>query len=285
MERDKIASAFRARLLTLIERSGLSRSAFAERVGIDRSTLSQLLGTDSNRMPRAEAVIAIAEAGQVSCDWLLGRTQDEQRGPELLSGAIEIEGNAASPMDERLLRWHREASGYTVRYVPTTLPDPLKTDRVIAYESVWMEEAGGRNSGFDRAAEQLHYNRHPDTIMEVCSSWQMLRSFARGEGPWQGLKPKARRAQLENMIALVDELYPTFRWSLYDELAHYSAPITVFGSQRAVIYIGELYFVFNTSAHIRVLMSRFDDLVKAAVVGPPSIGDFLRSELGFLDNS
>lgn len=279
MERDEIFAPFRTRLLTLIERSGVTRSAFAERAGINRSTLSQLLSEGASRMPRAEVLIGLAEAGRVSVDWLLGRTRNEQYGPELLSGAIEIEGDAASPVDERLLRWHHEAVGYTVRYVPTTLPDPLKTDRVIAYECVWMEEAGGKDSGSQRTAEQLHYNRDPSTVMEVCSSWQALRGFARGEGVWQNLEPAARREQLEHMVKLVDELYPSFRWSLFDGLAHYSAPFTVFGPQRAVIYIGELYFVFNTPEHINVLTSRFDALVKTAVVAPPAISDFLHAEI------
>lgn len=282
MDRDKTLSLFRARLRMLIDRSGLSHAAFARRVGINRSTLSQLLSDETQRMPRAEAIISIADVNRVSSDWLLGRIQDEQRDPELLSGAIEVEGDAASPMDERLLRWHHEASGYTVRYVPTTLPDPLKTKHIIAYEGKWVEAAGGSNASTQRTTEQLQYTRDPNTVMEVCSSWQALQGFTRGEGVWQSLGSDTRRRQLEHMVMLVDELYPSFRWSLFDERAHYSAPFTVFGLQRAVIYVGELYFVFNTRDHISVLTSRFDALVKAAVVAPHAIGDFLRDEIKVL---
>ena len=35
---------------------------------------------------------------------------------------------------EKNLEWHREACGYKIRYVPTTLPDLLKTEAVAEYE-------------------------------------------------------------------------------------------------------------------------------------------------------
>ena len=112
MNRQKAVEAFRARVLELIYRGYESRSAFAARVGMDRSTLSQLLSPDTDRLPRAETVIAIARAEQVSCDWLLGLAQDEQEGTELVRADMEIEADAGSPMDERLARWHKEATGY-----------------------------------------------------------------------------------------------------------------------------------------------------------------------------
>jgi len=43
-------------------------------------------------------------------------------------------------------------------------------------------------------------------------------------------------------------------------------PFTVFGPFRAAIYIGQMYFVFNTTEHIRVLGRHFGSLVRTAVV-------------------
>jgi transcriptional regulator with XRE-family HTH domain len=279
MDREHIVAVFRERLLALIERTGKSRSAFAVRVGIDRSTLSQLLSSDNNRLPRAEVVIAIADAGQVTCDWLLGRTQDEQRGPELVHAGVQVENDAASPMDARLAQWHREATGYKIRYIPTTLPDLLKTRKVIEYEGVKPAENGASDTSLEQASEQLRYSRHPETEMEACCAFQTLELFARGQGVWQHLAPAHRREQIERMIALTEELYPTFRWSLYDGLGHFSVPVTVFGARRAVVYVGNLYFVFNTTDPIGVLMSRFDELVKSAVIEPTSVQDFLHTQL------
>jgi len=116
--------------------------------------------------------------------------------------------------------------------------------------------------------------------MEVCCASQTLDAFARGQGVWSGLDVQARRAQIERMIQLTEELYPTFRWLLYDGLRHFSAPITVFGPQRAVVYMGELYFVFNTTEHIRVLAAHFDRLVRVATVQPTDMAAHLH---GLLD--
>lgn len=243
---------------------------------MDRSTLSQLLSRDNDRLPRAETVIAIARAEQVSCDWLLGLAQDRQEGTELIRKDMEIESGAGSPMDERLARWHKEATGYKIRYIPTTLPDLLKTEEVIRYECPDVKEV---RLSVGQVSSRLRYSRQPETEMEVCCAAQTLETFARGESVWRGLDRRARRAQIDRMVKLTEELYPRFRWSLYDGLSHFSVPVTVFGPQRAVVYVGKLYFVFNMTDHIRVLASHFDGLVKEAVTQPTDMPAFLRELL------
>ena len=59
----------------------------------------------------------------------------------------------------------------------------------------------------------------------------------------------------------------------------FSVPVTVFGPQRAVVYVGQLYFVFNVTDHIQVLASHFDGLVKEAVTQPTDMAAFLRELL------
>lgn len=278
MDRKETVAAFRERLLLVIERSGDSRSAFAQRIGLDRSTLSQLLSSENERLPRAETVVAMALAGQVSTDWLLGLTQEQRLGAEMLANALEIEAGAGSPVDARLQRWHAEAAGYKIRYVPTTLPDLLKTEAVIRYE---FQEYGGLipQTRLEQAEARLAYSRQPETDLEVCCAYQTLESFARGEGIWRVLEVAERRAQLEHMVALADELYPTFRWFLYDGLQRFAAPMTVFGPKRAAVYIGNMYLVFNATEQIRVLTRHFDDLIRAAVIQPTEVIGFLESLL------
>lgn len=278
MDRSETVEAFRSRVLELIERNKESRSAFAARAGMDRSTLSQLLSADNDRLPRTESVVAIASMEQVSCDWLLGLTQDEQQGTELIHGGMEIEAEAGSPMDERLARWHKEATGYKIRYIPTTLPDLLKTEDVIRYECPNLIDVPPEAS-VEQTSSRLNYSRDPDTDMEVCCAFQTLEMFARGQGLWHGLEVAKRRAQIERMIQLSEELYPTFRWVLYDGLRHFSVPVTLFGSQRAVVYVGDIYFVFNLTEHIRVLASHFDGLVKVAAKQPTEVPGYLEKLL------
>ena len=210
MDRREIVEVFRERLGEVIGRSGLSRSAFAGEIGHDRSTLSQLLSPEHVRLPRAETIAAIAERAQVSVDWLLGLSQEGQLGADMLPQALEleIEPGGSSLADERLKRWHAEAAGYKIRYVPSSLPDLLKTEAVIRYE-FQTQDSRLPKVRMEEAERRLAYSRRPETDMEVCSSAQSLEGFARGEGIWSGVSVEDRRDQIDRMIRTLDELYPT----------------------------------------------------------------------------
>lgn len=267
MMRRETAEVFRTRLLEVIGSAGMTRSAFANATGMDRSTLSQLLSDDSVRLPRAETIAAIAKLSQVSVDWLLGLSQEGQLGPDMVSEAVAVEHGASSPEDARLRRWHAEAIGYKIRYVPATLPDLLKTEEVIRYEYRDDSVLPTANR-IEDAEARLAYSRRSETDMEVCTSYQLVEEFARGEGLWRNLSREARKTQLEAMLELIEELYPTFRWFMFDGLRRYSIPLTIFGPQRVAIYAGDIYLVFKSTEHIRVLTRHFDDLIRDAVVQP-----------------
>jgi hypothetical protein len=112
--------------------------------------------------------------------------------------------------------------------------------------------------------------------MEVCMPRQRLELLAEGRGQWRNLDRAARRRQLTYMADLVDELYPTFRLYLYDQLSNYSIPYTVFGPQRAAIFVGEMYLVLNATDHIRSLTRHFDNLIRRAVVSAHESAAYLR---------
>ncbi len=274
MDRRETARLFRERLQEGMERAGLHRSALAERAGIDRSTLSQLLTPDLARLPRADTVAAIAAALQVSLDWLLGLGQDDKLDADILYESLQVAAGPQILVDEGLDQWHSEAAGYKIRYVPSSLPDLLKTDAVIDYE---FRDFAARTTDRALSASQsrLAYSRRPETDMEVCLSVQGVEGFVRGEGIWRGLPAAARSEQVDTMIRLAEELYPTLRIYLFDGLTHFSAPYTVFGPMRAAVYIGQLYFVINTQEHVRVLTRHFDDLIRAATVQANEVATFL----------
>jgi len=282
MDRRDTVRIFRQRLADVIARTGGSRAAFAERIGIDRSTLAQVLSAANDRLPRAETLAAIAADQQVSIDWLLGLSQEGPLAPAIIQQSLTVEPGGHSPADERLTRWHAEAAGYKVRYVPATLPDLLKTEDLIRYE--YRDHVGPvPESRIEAANARLANQRRPETDMEVCSSVQSVESFARGEGIWRDLAAPVRRQQIEWMIELLDELYPTFRWFLYDGVRRFSVPLTVFGPKRAAIYVGHMYLVFNSTEHIRVLTEHFDNLIRAATVQPPKVSALLRRLLAELN--
>jgi transcriptional regulator with XRE-family HTH domain len=279
-DRAELVRLFRERLLTVMSRSGLGQSAFAGRVGIDRSTLSQILSPANDRLPRLESVAAIARVGQVSLDWLLGLREVEVPEPGLLTESLSIERDVISPADERLIRWLEEAAGYKIRHVPSSFPDVLKTEDVIAFEYEHFIALSPQKR-IEITRSRLDYLRRPETDMEAATAIHLIASFARGQGRWQGLPVEVRRAQLEHLITLCEELYPRFRWFLYDGRELYSAPITIYGPIRGAIYIGQAFLVLQSRDHIRALIGHFDQLVRAAKVGPTEMPVYLR---GLLDN-
>ena len=273
MDKRDLAGEFRKRLSALVERSGVNQSTFAARAGLDRSALSQLLSGTSTRLPRSETLAAIAAMNGVTIDWLLGLTAREGQTGELRA-ALEIGEGADEPEQTLLTRWHEEATGMKIRYVPATLPDQLKTPALIAFEA----RHAGRNA-VSRQGEsdlRLAWNRRPDTDMEVCMPRHTLEQLAEGRDRFAGLSLAARREQLAHMAMLLEELYPSFRLYLYDARSRYSAPYTVFGSSRAAVYMGGLYLVLNAIEPVRTLARHFDGLVKGATVQANEVAAWLR---------
>jgi transcriptional regulator with XRE-family HTH domain len=273
--RDETVELFRERLEEVIRNSGLRRSAFARRIGIDRSTLTQLLSPVNDRLPRAETIAAIAADQQVSVDWLLGLTQEGPLSADLMPQPFEIQVGGDMHQDEHLQRWHAEAAGYKIRYVPASLPDLLKSEPVIRYE--YREQGEGvPKARLEEAGARLAYLRRPETDMEVCSTIQSVQDFARGHSQWSDLPKAERRRAMSVMIERLEELYPTLRWFLFDRRTRYSVPLTIFGPKRAAIYIGNMYFVLNSTEHIRALTRHFDDLIRVAVLQPRDTIEYLR---------
>lgn len=275
MDRRDTVEIFRSRLAESMERAGMNRSGLAKRVGVDRSTLSQLLSPENDRLPRADTVAAIAAALQVSLDWLLGLTQQEQLGAEILQRSIHVTEASRAAADRNIAEWHAEAVGYKIRYVPSNLPDQVKTPEVVAYEHGAVEEFE-RESAIERTQDRLAYTRRPETDIEICMSRQALDDFAAGAGIWHDLAPDLRLAQLEQILRLHEELYPSMRIYLFDGRKVYSAPLTIFGPLRASLYLGQSFFVFNTTEHIRTLTRHFDQLIRDAVVQSHALPDYVQ---------
>ncbi|MDH3228290.1 MAG: helix-turn-helix domain-containing protein [Alphaproteobacteria bacterium] len=273
--RREMVKIFRSRLLEALDRIGMTRAALARATGVDRSTLSQLLSPANDRLPRADTVAAIAFALRVSLDWLLGLSQEDKLGADVLQESLQFTPSARTPVDENLACWHDEAVGYKIRHVPATLPDLMKTEEVLRYE---FEEYVAKTVDQAIAAShgRLAYTRHPETDMEICMPRQSLEAFARGEGTWNGLDAAARVEQLGRMAMLCEELYPALRLHLFDAMTRYSVPYTIFGPLRAAIYVGQVYFVFTTTPHIRTLTRHFDELVRAAAIEAKDAGAFLK---------
>ena len=272
--RDDTVELFRRRLDVAIARAAASPAAFARLAGLDRSTLSQLM-TDANpRLPRAETLVAIARAAHVSVDWLLGLSQREEVGAEIIEAMLQIAPSDHLPADDRFMAWLNEAEGYRIRTVPLALPDFLKTEAALRleYAAAFRDAAPAR---LDAVRARLDFMRRPDQDVEVCVALQSLWALAAGQDTWHGMEAGARRDQLLHMAAIYEGAYPSLRLYLYDGREVYASPFTVFGSKRAVLFLGQSYLVLNGSDHIRMFARRFDDLIRRAAVQPHAVGEVI----------
>lgn len=274
MDKRHLSDVFRERLKLLLQRSDQNQSEFAAAVGIDRSALSQLLSGASTRLPRAETLLNIAAENKVSLDWLLGLSQDEGVTGEIRE-SLEIEEASGGFERTLIAKWHAEAAGTKIRYVPAGIPDLLRTQALVDYEADISNRSRELQSG--ETQYRIDYNRRPETDMEVCMPRHTLDIFARGLGVWSGFPEELRRAQLNHMAELLDDLYPTFRLYLYDGRLRYSVPYTIFGPYRAAIYAGDMYLVLYATDPIRTLTRHFDNLIRAADVNAHEVAAHART--------
>jgi transcriptional regulator with XRE-family HTH domain len=265
---------FRERVNLVLSRSGLSYAAFARKAGLDRSTLSQLLTGPMPRLPRAETLAAIAKTARVSVDWLLGLSQREEMGAEIIEAVMQFEPYRNSPVNDPFLVWLKEAQGSRICTVPMAVPDILKTDEVMRHEYPLAFETRGPTPA-DAVRQRLEWLSQPHQQLEVAAPQESFTQFASGFGRWGALAPESRRRALAHMTGLVDELYPSLRVYLYDAGSSYSVPFTVFGARRVAMFLGSSYLVLNSASHIEMFAARFDALVRAAIVQPHQFAAYL----------
>ena len=258
-------------------RSGLSPAALARAAGIDRSTLSQLMTDENPRLPRAETLMALAKAAHVSVDWLLGLSQREEVGAEIIEAMLQIETPDHLPADDHFVQWLNEAEGYRIRTVPMALPDFMKTEAMLRFEygGAFANAAPAR---LDAVKARLDFMRKPDNDVEVCVALQSLWALSAGQDLWDGVDRELRRDQLLYMADIYAEAYPGLRLYLYDQRDVYASPFTVFGPKRAVLFLGQAYLVLNGSDHIRMFARRFDDLIRRAVIQPHAVEALIRDQ-------
>jgi transcriptional regulator with XRE-family HTH domain len=279
MDKRDRALLFRRNMLSAMTTANLKPAQLADKASIDRSTLGQLLNENAPRLPNGHTLAELASVLGVSSDWLLGLSKEAQPVTTFLDGALNFTPSTdRAQMDSNLEDWYMDAAGYKIRHVPSTLPDMLKTSEVLRYEYRDFSLKTGEQAITERDLRQS-YIRLPDVEMEICIPVQRFEQFADGSNIWSDLSEEARLTQIDYMARLTDELYPRVRLYGFDLRTHYSVPITIFGPLRAAIYIGQGYFVLNTSGHIRPLARHFDELVRNATVQAHEMSAWMRDHL------
>ena len=270
------ARVLRQRIAQAMEERGLNQSALAREVRVDRSTISQLLSSPMPRIPNAQVIAGCATALGVSADWLLGLSERPERAADIVAASISMAEAPRALIDERIFAWHRDAAGYKIRHVPAALPDMLKTHDMLTWE---YEPHLGRTTdqAIGASEDRLTLMRQHHSDYEIAMPLHEIESFALGAGYYAGLPPEIRVAQLERMVRLHDQFYPSLRVFLFDARRVFSAPLTVFGPLMVALYIGQSYIVFRDAERVRAFVSHFDFLVREASVSARHFPDHLRA--------
>ena len=278
MDKRYRSALFRTRLQTAMTLSGDTQSSLSRKTGADRSTLSQILiGTDA-RLPNANLVAECAQSLGVSADWLLGLSDQPEPAAQVLAQAMTMADAPRALIDAQIFAWHQEAAGYKIRHVPAGLPDMIKIHEMLEWE---YEPTLGRTIGqaIGASEDRLNWMSKAQSDYEIALPLHDLYAFSRAEGYYHNCPRDIRIKQLKHLKALVQQLYPSLRLSLFDARRIYSAPITIFGPLLAAIYLGQKYLVFRDRERISALTQHFDGLIREAHIGSRGLSHFIQTLL------
>jgi len=274
-DRQARASQFRDRLKRAMDDAGMSRAALARAAGIDRSTVSQMLMNEDLRMPGGHVLAEVSRVLGVSADWLLGLSDKSARVGDLIDRSTSLSDTGrAMAADDQIFAWHEEAAGYKIRHVPTTLPDMLKTDAMLRWEYA-PETMKTPDRAIAAAHARMDWMRGTTSDYEIALPLHEIESFVEGSGYYAGLSKQIRAEQLAWLIEVYDQFFPRLRLFFFDLKTEFSAPLTVFGPQMAVIYVGRHYLAVHDRDRVAALSRHFDGLVREAQVADRAVPAYL----------
>ena len=276
MDKRRRASLFRERLIEVMSVKGMTKSGLSRAANVDRSTIGQLLKNDQPRLPNAQLAADAANALGVSTDWLLGLTNRPETPGDIIAAALSLSPAERTSADEQLLEWHHEAAGYKVRHVPATLPDILKTKRILDWEYASVRERR-LPEALSAIQDQLQWLSSGVSDYEIAVPVHEIESCAAGTAYYKDVEEDVRCEQLGLIADQCDQMFPRLRIFLFDAHNVFSSPVTIFGPNLAVIYVGQCYLAFREVERIKSLSSHFDWLVREAVVDARNVSTHIRS--------
>ena len=276
MDKRRRASLFRERLIEVMSVKGMTKSGLSRAANVDRSTIGQLLKNDQPRLPNAQLAADAANALGVSTDWLLGLTNRPETPGDIIAAALSLSPAERTSADEQLLEWHHEAAGYKVRHVPATLPDILKTKRILDWEYASVRERR-LPEALSAIQDQLQWLSSGVSDYEIAVPVHEIESCAAGTAYYKNVEKDVRYEQLGFIADQCDQMFPRLRIFLFDAHSVFSSPVTIFGPNLAVIYVGQCYLAFREVERIKSLSSHFDWLVREAVVDARNVSTHIRS--------
>jgi transcriptional regulator with XRE-family HTH domain len=265
MDKRDRAKVFRERLKEAMAVKGVTKSGLSRITSVDRSTIGQLLRDDHPRLPNAQLAADAANALGVSTDWLLGLTNRPETPGDIVAAALALSPAERTSADKQILEWHHESAGYKVRHVPATLPDILKTKRMLSWEYASVRERH-LPEAYNAMQDQFDWLSSSASDYEIALPLHEIEACAAGTGYYKGVDQDVRYEQLNFIADQCDQMFPRLRVFLFDAHSVFSSPVTVFGPNLAVVYVGQCYLAFREIERVTSLSSHFDWLVREAVV-------------------
>lgn len=275
MDKRVRADLFRSRLQEAMSHASITRSALSRATNVDRSTIGQLLKDDRPRLPNAQLAADVAMTLGVSTDWLLGLTNRSETPGDIVAAALSLSPAERTSADAQLLAWHHEAAGYKVRHVPATLPDILKTSRMLAWEYASVPERC-LSEACNAKQDQLAWLSSGVSDYEIAIPIHEIEACVTGTSYYKDVSESIRYEQLNFIADQCDQMFPRLRIFMFDAHKVFSAPVTIFGPNLAVIYVGQCYLAFREIERVKSLSGHFDWLVREASVDARNVASYIR---------
>lgn len=275
MDKRRRATLFRERLKEAMSLKSVTKSWLSRAAKVDRSTIGQLLKDDHPRLPNAQLAADAATALGVSTDWLLGLTNRPETPGDIVAAALSLSPAERTSADAQILEWHHEAAGYKVRHVPATLPDILKTKRMLEWEYASVRERQ-LPAAYTSMQDQLEWLVSGVSDYEIALPVHEIEACAAGTSYYKDVSQDIRYEQLNFIADQCDQMFPRLRMFLFDAHRVFSSPVTVFGPNLAVVYVGQCYLAFREIERVNSLSSHFDWLVREAVVDARNVPAHIR---------
>ena len=163
-----------------------------------------------------------------------------------------------------------------MRHVPATLPDILKTERMLQWEYASFREKR-LPEAFAAMQNQLQWLSSGVSDYEIALPLHEIEACAAGTAYYKGVSRDVRFEQLNFLADQCDQMFPRLRIFLFDAHRVFSAPVTVFGPNLAVVYVGQCYLAFREVERVKSLTNHFDWLVREAIVDARDVPFHIRS--------
>ena len=278
MNKYEATETLRNRLLDAMDHKAVSKSELARLTGVDRSTISMILNDQSPRMPSSFFVANAARQLEVSADWLLGLSDRPQVQGELLFDSL-LSKSVRTLDDPQLFQWLNDIAGQKLRDVPAGLPGAYKTKDYIEWEYSRLDPSYAETA-YHASLKRFHWIEDTRTEYEIAIPLREVLNCRDASGFYEDAPKEVRFDQLLNLAQHCEERYPRLRLSIFATRKNFCAPIAIYGTRVATVYIGSFYIAFREKSRVQALSEQFNFMVRNAVIRDRDVPKFLRDLVG-----